>query len=69
MRLPELPAVNWNQVQAMIIPVRQDSGWFSDLALPSHDLVGPNESDAHILLNTARIKPSRPIRASISLAV
>jgi hypothetical protein len=50
MRLPELPAVNWNQVQAMVIPVRQDSCWFSDSALASHDLAGPNESDVQILL-------------------
>ena len=57
LRLPELPAVNWNQVQAMIIPARQDSGWISGSALPSDDLAGPKDSGAQILLNTATIKP------------
>ena len=53
----------------MIIPARQGSGWISGSALPSDDLARPNESGAQILLNTATIKPSTPILASISLAV
>jgi hypothetical protein len=58
MRLPELPAVQLNQVQEMIIPARQGSGWISGSALSSDDLARPNESGAQILLNTATIKPS-----------
>jgi len=69
MRLPELPAVQLNQVQEMIIPARQGSGWISGSALPSDGLARPNESGAQILLNTATIKPSTPILASISLAL
>jgi hypothetical protein len=62
LQLPELPAVNWNQVQAMIIPARQDSGWISGSAFPSDDLAGPNESGAQIPLyyrdDQARVRRS-----------
>jgi hypothetical protein len=69
MRLPELPAVNWNQVQPMIIPARQDSGWISGSAFPFDDPAGPNESGRRFFLIPRRSSTSTPIRASISLAV
>src|SRR5258708_12700108 len=63
LQLPELPAVNWNQVQAMIIPARQDSGWISGSAFPSDNLAGPNETGAQIPLyylhkQTQLLRPS-----------